>query len=117
MHRQLQRMRRNVWRMTVSPAFEQGMEARYHDEDEGGLTENPYSYDSAARDSWYEGYRYRDEIEFKKASRSATLQTGGLFLERKLPRSEQRASPPTLLPAALLRRGAAEKEPEGGHRA
>lgn len=49
------------------------------------------------------------------ASWCETLSTSGNARRGSATRSEQRASPPTLLPTALLRRGAAEKEPEGGH--
>jgi hypothetical protein len=47
------------------------------------------------------------------ASRSATLQTGGLSVERKLPRSDE--LPVTLPHDHSLAEGAPEKEPEGGH--
>lgn len=37
-------------------AFSEGLSARLHDEENGGLTENPYTPGTVAFTDWYRGY-------------------------------------------------------------
>lgn len=51
-------------------AFQQGLSARYHDEESGGLTANPYTYDGEAQRCWYDGYSYEDDITRMKMEKT-----------------------------------------------
>lgn len=43
-------------------AFAEGMDARRYDEDNGGISDNPYTAGSHASIQWFQGYNMRSDV-------------------------------------------------------